>query len=141
MATWAWVLVAIIAAPVAWWVLCVATSILVPAEVSGKAYLKQALVQRGIDLRTIPEACIDDFVTFSIKTSSFFGTVKGAKLRAEVVRSLDMIAALFTLWKQNPNDSMFQEHGLGTNPYREIFERHGVRPGTADPKEMSNVGR
>jgi hypothetical protein len=133
MATWAWVLVALVAAPVAWWLLRVATSFLVPLEASGKAYLKQALVQRGIDPRTIPEACIDDFVAFSIKTSSFLGTVKGARLRAEVVRSLDMIAALFSLWKQNPSDSMFQEHGLGKNPYREIFERHGVRSGTAGP--------
>ena len=122
MAKLALILVRLVIAPfaIAWLVLCSIMAFILPISFSGKGYLKQALERQGIDPRTIPEACIDDFVSLSIMTVSGFGRVKGGELRAELVRSLEDTAFLFTLWKQNPNS--FKEDC----PFREIFERHGI---------------
>jgi hypothetical protein len=100
-----------------------ATAFLVPVKVSGRAYLKQCLVRNGIDPRTIPEACIYEFVDFAMKTSSFPVRPSAAEFRARVVKSLETMASIFVLWRHDPRDSMFQ----GQSSYREIFERYGVK--------------
>jgi len=116
------ILVRLVTAPIAivWYVLSYIMAFILPLSVSGKGYLKQALERQGIDPRTIPEACIDDVVSLQIMTVSCFGRVKGGELRAELVRTLEDTAFLFTLWKQNPNS--FNEDC----PFREIFERHSI---------------
>lgn len=127
MSTVLWLVLGIVAIPLLWWVVKVATSFLVPVATSGRAYLKQRLAQLGIDPQLIPEACIDEFVAIAQKLSSFAVRPGGAKFRANVVGHLDTFAELFALWKRNPNDSIFQNRGSDKNWYREIFERYGVK--------------
>ena len=125
MDTWIWVVVAVIAIPLAWWCIKSATAFVVPVSTSGRAYLRQALARRGIDPRTIPDACINDFVEFAQK-ANFLSRPSGARFRADVVRSLDNIADIFILWRTRPDDSLFTNR-YGTNSYREIFERYGIK--------------
>jgi hypothetical protein len=127
MSTVAWVAIGVLAIPLLWWLVKVATAFIVPVSTSGRAYLKQRLVQLGIDPRYIPEACIDEFVVLAQKLSSFPMRQGGAKFRADVVGHLDTYAELFVLWKRNPDDSMFQNRGNDKNLYREIFERYSVK--------------
>ena len=127
MSSAVWIVIGIVVLPLLWWLVKVAVSFLVPVSTSGRAYLKQRLTQLSIDPRSIPEACVDEFVAIAQKLSSFPARPGGAKFRAEVVRHLDTFAELFVLWKKNPDDSMFQSHGNEKNWYREIFERYGVK--------------
>ena len=131
MDTWLWIVLGIVAVPVFWWTAKVATAFVVPISVTGRTYLKQALRRNAIDPRTIPEACIDEFVEFANQTA--FHPLGGAlpvrpvQSREEFVHLLDTFAALFVLWRREPGDSMFQEHGGRKNVYREIFERYGIK--------------
>ena len=77
-----------------WWVIRVALAFLIPAKVSGRAYLKKCLVREGIDPRMIPEACIDEFVDLAMKASSF-PRPGAVEFRAQVVKYLETIAGIF----------------------------------------------
>jgi hypothetical protein len=127
MSTVVWIVIGIVAVPLLWWAVRVATSLIVPVSVSGRAYLKQRLIQLGIDPRYVPEACVDEFVTIAQKLSSIPVRPNVVKFRADVVCHLDTFAELFVLWKKNPGDSMFRNYGNDKNWYREIFERYGIK--------------
>ncbi len=127
MSSAVWIVIGIVVLPLLWWLVKVAVSFLVPVSTSGRAYLKQRLAQLGIDPRSIPEACVDEFVAIAQKLSSLPTRPGGAKFRAEVVGHLDTFAELFVLWKKNPGNSMFQSLGNKKNWYREIFERYGAK--------------
>ena len=127
MTSWVWILIAIAAIPLALWIIKVATAFAVPLHITARAYLKQQLSKSGIDPRTVPEACIDDFVQFAMNSTSLAARSDTVKYRAEVVRILDMIAGLFLLWRNEPESPMFKSYGESKNSYREIFERYGIQ--------------
>ena len=126
MDTWLWIVLALLAITAIWWIAKVVLAVSVPISISGRAYLKQTLRKRGVDSELIPDACVDEFVAFSEKANAL-SRHEGVRYRADVVRTLDMIAELFTHWRRDPNDATFQDRGAQKNPFREIFVRHGIK--------------
>ncbi len=83
---------------IGWWALKIFLSVSVPPEVSGRAYLKQALKQRGVDVARIPDRAIDEIVQFCLKGArgmammnqlSSHGRAEDKNWRANLVRQLD----------------------------------------------------
>lgn len=98
-----WIPLVVIGLLVAWWIVKLVLSIAVPAQVSGRAFLKQNLKRRGVDIGRIPEGAIDEIVQYCIQGAqsiaaahklAFRGNARDKNWRANLVRQLQAVAPM-----------------------------------------------
>lgn len=118
------ILIALVAG---YWLLSLAISAFAPLEYTGRAFLAKELRRRGVVAEDVPEQCISDFLEFALRAASFPPGKQRVEVRADYVRQLETIADLFVLWRANPDDPSFRDVGASGNPYRKIFENHGIQ--------------
>ncbi len=124
MQTFAYILVALLALPVAWWILKVSLGLFLPPETTARTYLLQLLRKAEIN-QVVPESCITECVEESLRFArNHARMMTGNKnhLRIELVKHLELQADMLRLWvrSQNAFDAVFQKD------YKAMFQRHGV---------------
>lgn len=124
-----WVVGAVAAAPIAWFLLTVVIGVLLPAKVTGRRYLRKQLTQLGVDPERVPDACLDELVRTSelVARGRTHGRTSGEGFNTEFVRSLELDAHMVVEWLRNPNEPSFEVIPGEDSVYREIFVRHGVQ--------------
>lgn len=124
-----WIVGSVVAIFIGWWVVKLILSLTIPPEVSGRAYLKQELKRRGVDVLRIPDRALDEIVQFCLSGArgmammsqlSSHGRAEEKNWRANLVRSLQAHAALvqdiMAGGRSSPTDEKI----------REILVRNGV---------------
>ncbi len=125
MAIWIVALLAIIF--FAWFVLKAFLSFTVPDRVSGIALFKQELKRRGVPYSHLPSQFFEECVAWAINVSSLTGQSSAVKRKAELVRSIESLAAMVDLWRSEPDSPMFIAHGNQPSTYRTLFEKYPLR--------------
>jgi len=121
METFAYIAVAIVLIPIAWWLVKVALGFTVPLETTARAYLGQVLKRMGL-FQFVPPGCVDecanDAVAFARNSAKYFGK----NLRTETVEQLELHADMLRLWvrSDDPFSDRHKEH------YRAIFQKYSL---------------
>lgn len=121
-----WTAALLVGAALVWTLIKVGVGFFTPPEVTGNAYLRQALKKRGISPNEVPHACVFEFVAFAEKTARF-GLLTGEKFTTKFVEGLDLMADIIEAWTRGSESNMFEDAGESRNPYKDILERHSVR--------------
>lgn len=127
MTTAIWIVAVVVILLIAWFALKVFVSFTVPERVSGIALLKQELKRRGIPYSQLPSQFFEECVDWAIKVSSLAGHSSAVKRKAELVRSIESLAAMVDLWRSEPDSPMFIAHGNQPSTYRALFEKYPLR--------------
>ena len=122
-----WIVAIVVIIPVAWFALKIFLSLTVPERVSGIALFKQELKRRGIPYSHLPPQFFEDCVDWAIKISSLKERSSTVKRKAELVRSIESLAAMVDLWRNEPDSPMFITYGNQPSTYRTLFERYPLR--------------
>jgi len=124
-----WVVAGIAVLLFGWWALKILMSLTVPPEVSGRAFLKQQLKRRGVDVARIPDRAIDEIVQHCLSAAkgiammnqlSSHGRPDDKNWRANLVRQLEAHAPLVQSIMNGERPS------LADSKIREILIRNGV---------------
>lgn len=123
MQTIAYVVIALLALFVAWWLLKISLGFLLPLETTARAYLLQLLKRMEIN-QIVPPSCLNECVAESVRFARMFAKFSGKKnnVRAEMVKHLELQAGMLGLWVRS--DDAFNE--IYKKDYKTLFERHGV---------------
>jgi hypothetical protein len=124
MSTLIWIFATVAIILVVWFALKTLLAFAVPERVSGIALFKQELKRRGIPYSHLPPQFFEDCVGWAMKLSSLTGHASAVKRKAELVRSIESLAAMVDLWRTEPDSPMFVAHGNQPNTYRTLFERY-----------------
>jgi hypothetical protein len=137
MTTVFWIAAIVVILVVAWFALKIILSFTVPERVSGIALFKQELKRRGIPYSHLPPQFFEDCVDWAIKISSLTGRSSAVNRKAELVRSIETLAAMVDLWRNEPNSPMFTAHGNQPGAYRTLFEKYPLR----ESPEAQNIAQ
>lgn len=132
METVGYAVLALLGAIAAWWVVKVATGLLLPLETTARAYFSQLLKKMEIS-QIVSESCVAECVAESIRfarTSAKFSR-KTDRIRDETVQQLELQASLLHRWIRG-SDSFDEVH---QKVARDLFERHRVPRLNYGPKE------
>lgn len=123
MQTIAYVVVALLAVFVVWWLLKIGLGFLLPLETTARAYLLQLLKRMEIN-QVVPPSCLNECVAESVRFAQMSAKFSGKKnnVRAEMVKHLELQAGMLGLWVRS--DDAFNE--VYKKDYKTLFERHGV---------------
>ncbi len=123
---WHWWLIIVLSAPMIWFAFKVFLTFVLPHSLTGKALLMQKLKAKGIGAESLPDDFYRDCIDFAEKVARF--QAMGSKVREKeaIVENLEIIAVMAEQWLRDQSDPSFQPMGGSPNPYRVIFERHGL---------------
>lgn len=123
MQTIAYVVVALLAVFIAWWLLKIGLGFLLPLETTARTYLLQLLKRMEIN-QIVPPSCLKECVVESVRFAQMSVKFSGKKnnVRAEMVKHLELQADMLGLWVRS--DDAFNE--VYKKDYKALFERHGV---------------
>lgn len=123
MDTILYIAAALVLIGVGWWVIKVATGLLVPLEKTGRAYLLQLLRRKDL-AKIVPASCVDECVAESVQFARGMGRLLGKndQVRTEAVKQLELHADMLGLWVRT-KDAFDESYKLR---FKSMFERHHV---------------
>jgi len=131
MTTAVWIVVILVALPVAWYALQGLLAFVIPKSITGTLLLKSELRKNGIDPETLPPQFFSDCSKWADTVSMAAGDLPMRRSpvakRAEFVRALESLARMAALWRDDPGSNMFKNWGEGKNGYRELFDKYDFR--------------
>jgi len=121
METLAYVAVALVLIPVAWWLIKVALGFALPLETTARAYLGQVLKRMDL-FQFVPPGCVDECANDAVAYARRSAKVFGKNLRTEMVEQLELHADMLRLWvrSDDPFTDSYKEH------YRAIFQKYSL---------------
>jgi|GEM_PF-4049445 len=126
MTTLGWIVLGVIAIPVAWFGILGVLSFAVPKSRSGALLLRKELRENRVSTDNLPSEFYAECVKWADSVSRFSAQTPVAR-QAEFVRSIENLAQTAALWCREPDCPMFKIRGDEKNFYRETFEKYNVR--------------
>jgi len=127
MSTVFWIAISVVALPIVWWLIKVATAFAVPQRVAGIALFKQELSKLGVPYAHLPTGFFEECIAWAERVSSITGRKSAIERKAEFVRSIESLAQMAYLWRTEPNSPMFAQHGSQPSSYRTLFEKYNLK--------------
>lgn len=124
---WLWIPLILVAILVAWFLLKVALTFMVPEKISGTLLFKSELKKLGIPYQHLPKDFFVECVAWANKVSSVTGRHSTIERKAEFVKTIETLAHMVALWRREPDSPMFRPHENSRSTYSALFEKYELR--------------
>lgn len=115
-----WVVIAVVGAPAAWFLLKAVVGAAVPPHVSGKLLLKKELQKHGVDPARLSDACLSEITQSAIDVAEGMNIGRLKKFTTAFVEYIEFDAVQVARYLQGDNPSTESE------PVYAALKRHGV---------------